>query len=172
MKLFLQLLLILPFAAFSQAIQSDQFNDSGTIRRIATTRVEFNGATTSLGGTLKITPNETILCLNLFFKAGTHTSTTQESKAILQLDNEEVLYLHNTGNYKALSFGEAGAILFNVNDVDKRKLQTHKVVKYSIETNNGIVQVELSKAYQKAFMRTIALLEAQANSQNSLGRGF
>jgi hypothetical protein len=172
MKQFLLFLSLLPFAAFSQTIQSDQTNDSGTVRRIATTRVEFDGFTTSLAGTLKITATETVLCLNLFFKPGCPTSTNEESKAILQLDNEEVVCLHNTGTYKELAGNKAGAIHFIVTDAEKAKLQAHKVVKYRIETSKGAVDVQLNKAYQKAFMKTIALLESQANSQNTLGQVF
>lgn len=162
MKQFLLLSLLMPFAAYAQSIQSDHTDDFGKVRRIATTRVEFNGLTTSLGGTLTIKESDTVLYLNLFFRAKSATTIDEKTRAILHLDNNELVEVNNTGAHKELTANETGFIVFKLNRNEKAKLQANKVVAYTILTDKAKVKVELSDRQQTAFHKTIYLLETQA----------
>ena len=50
------------------------------------------------------------------FKAPDATITDEKRKALLQLENDEVLYLINTGSLRALSSADAGIILINLKE--------------------------------------------------------
>lgn len=50
------------------------------------------------------------------FKAPDATITDEKRKALLQLENDEVLYLNNTGSLRALSSADAGIILINLKE--------------------------------------------------------
>ena len=62
------------------------------------------------------------------FKAPDATITDEKRKALLQLENDEVLYLNNTGSYRALSSADAGIILINLKEWEKAKLRIYKAV--------------------------------------------
>jgi len=164
MKQILLLLLLLPFAAFSQRIQSDQTDELSPSRRIATSRVEFEGVTTSFAAVLTINDCDTLLCMNLFFRAGKPTSTDEKTKALLKLENGEIIQAYNHGTHKDLSASETGFIIFALAQKDKIKLLMNKVISYSIKTSHANVEVELNDRQQNTFYKTIHLLESQANS--------
>lgn len=165
MKQFVLILLLLPFAAFSQHIQSDQTDEFGKLRRIATSRVEFGTFTTSLAGTITINECDTTLCMNLFFRAGKATFTDKKSKALLFLENGEWIEVFNQDNYKELTATEPGFIVFSLKSSDKIKLRELKVLAYRIYTANAIVNVELNDHQQGAFYKTINVLESQAKTR-------
>jgi hypothetical protein len=168
MKQILLLLLLLPAAAFSQSIQSDQTEDFGNYRRIATSRVEFNGFSASLGGTLTIKKKDTVLYMNLFFRAGKPTFTDERTKAVLKLEDGETILVTNQGSYKELTATEPGFIVFALTAADKARLQQNKVVGYTIQTGNAKVLVTLNDRQKTAFYKTIDLLESRARSMASL----
>ncbi|HYO22403.1 MAG TPA: hypothetical protein VER36_08340 [Flavisolibacter sp.] len=164
MKQILLLLLLLPAAAFSQSIQSDQIDDFSNARRIATSRVEFKGFSNSLGGTLTIRERDTLLYMNLFFRAGKATYTDDQTKAVLKLANGETILVGNQGTYKELTATEPGFIVFGLNETDKAKLQQSKVVGYTIQTGRALVEMKLNEQQQQAFYKTIHLLESRART--------
>lgn len=162
MKRILPLLLLLPLAAFSQLIQSDQTDDFGKARRIATTRVEFNGLAASLGGTLVITDNDTAVHMNLFFRAGKPVALNGTSTALLRLDNGESIQVTHRGTDRQLTATEPGFFYFVLTATDRERLQTAKVVGYTIRLHGATVDVTLHDRQQLAFGKTIDLLQAQA----------
>lgn len=164
MKQILLFLFLLPLAAFSQRIQSDQSDEFGRSRRIATSRVEFNGVSHSLGANLTINEKDTLLNMNLFFRAGKPTFTDESTVALLKLENGETLQVCNQGGYKALTATEPGFLVFSLHVKEKAKLETFKVIGYSIHTARATVEVVLNDSQQKAFYKTIHLLESQARS--------
>lgn len=168
MKQNLLLFLLLPFAAFSQHIQSDQTDDLEHLRRIATSRIEFNGFTTSLSGSLIIKEQDTTLFLNLFFRAGKPTFTDEKTMVILKLENGETIKVYNQGNRKELTATEPGFILFSLTEREKTRLLATKVVGYSIQTGHATVDVNLDEFKQKAFYNTINLLDFRAKFTASL----
>lgn len=168
MKQFLLFLLVLPMAAFSQSIQSDQVDDFSNDRRIATSRVEFKGFSNSLGGTLTIKEKDTLLYMNLFFRAGRPTYTDEWTKAQLHLENGETLWVKNEGKYKELTGTEPGFVVFAINERDKEKLQGLKVLGYTIQTGRAIVEMRLNEQQQLAFQKTIHLLESRARTMASV----
>ena len=167
MKQILLLLLLLPAAVFSQSIQSDQVDDFSNARRISTSRVEFKGFSNSLGGTLTIKERDTLLYMNLFFRAGKPTFTDERTTAVLQLENGESIQVKNEGVYKELTATEPGFIVFALNNCEKVKLQRTKVVGYVIETGRATVDIKLNEHQQQAFLKTIHLLESRARSMAS-----
>ena len=64
---------------------------------------------------MKVWPGEKMVSLSLF-KAPDATITDEKRKALLQLENDEVLYLNNTGSFRALSSADAGIILINLKE--------------------------------------------------------
>lgn len=168
MKQILLWLLLLPAAAFAQHIQSDQVDDFSNARRIATSRVEFKGFSNSLGGTLTIKEKDTLLYMNLFFRAGKSTYTNEWTKAVLQLANGESLLVNNQGAYKELTATEPGFIVFALNETDKARLQQSKVVGYTIQTGRAVVEMKLNEQQQQAFHKTIHLLESRARMMASV----
>lgn len=164
MKQVLLLLLLLPLAAFSQRIQSDQLDEFGKSRRIATARLEFGTFTTSLAGTVTIKSCDTLLSMSLFFRAGKATYTDEKTKALLHLQNGETIQFFNTGKYKELTATEPGFVVFDLNEPEKIKLRNHKVIAYTIHTAKAAINVELNDVQQNAFYKTIDLLESQARS--------
>lgn len=168
MKQFLLLLLALPALSFAQRIQSDQFDDFGKTRRIATSRVEFDGVAHSLGGTLTIRDRDTVLYMNLFFRAGKPTFTDEKSSALLYLETGETLQVCNQGNYKELTATEPGFFVFALTEKEKAKLRTYKILGYRIKTGRAVVEVSLNETQQKAFYKTLSLLETRAQSMASL----
>jgi hypothetical protein len=168
MKQWLLLLAMLPFVAFAQRIQSDQLDVFGKSRRIATSRVEFKGVSHSLGGNVIIDESDTLLNMNLFFRAGKATFTDERTVALLQLENGETLQVHNQGSYKELTATEPGFVVFYLNKEEKAKLETFKVIGYTIKTGRATVNVTLNDHQQKAFYKTIQLLESQARSMVAL----
>lgn len=168
MKQFLLLLLALPALSFAQRIQSDQFDDFGKTRRIATSRVEFDGVAHSLGGTLTIRDRDTVLYMNLFFRAGKPTFTDEKSSALLYLETGETLQVCNQGNYKELTATEPGFFVFALTEKEKAKLRTYKILGYRIKTGRAVVDVSLNETQQKAFYKTLSLLETRAQSMASL----
>lgn len=167
MKQTLLFLLLLPAAVFSQSIQSDQTDDFGNARRIATSRVEFKGFSNSLGGTLTIRERDTLLYMNLIFRAGKPTFTDEHTKAVLHLENGETVQVSNEGSYKELTATEPGFIVFALNELEKGRLQHNKVVGYTIQTGRAVVDMRLNEQQQHAFYKTIQLLEARAKSMAS-----
>lgn len=164
MKQILLLLLLLPAAAFSQRIQSDQTDEFGQSRRIATSRVEFNGFTNSLAAVLTINECDTLLCMNLFFRTGRPTSINERTKALLKLENGETIQAYNQDGNKKLTATETGFIVFTLDESSKTKLLTYKVVSYTIQTDNAHLQIALDEVQQTAFYKTIHILESQARS--------
>ena len=59
-------------------------------------------------------------------KVSVATTTDEKRKAVLQLENDGVLYLNNTGSYRALSSADAGIILINLKEWEKAKLRIYK----------------------------------------------
>lgn len=168
MKQILLALLLLPIAALSQRIQSDQLDEFGHSRKIATSRVEFNGVSHSLGGNLIVKERDTVLNMNLFFRAGRPTFTDERTTASLQLENGETLQVCNQGRYKELTATEPGFLVFSLSQKEKAKLLAFKVIGYTIKTGRATVEVKLSEPQQKAFYKTIDLLESQAKSMVAL----
>jgi hypothetical protein len=168
MKQIILFLSLLPMAAFSQRIQSDQSDEFGQSRRIATSRVEFKGVSHSLGGNVTIKERDTLLNMNLFFRAGKPTFTDERTTASFQLENGETLQVCNQGKYKELTATEPGFLVFSLTEKEKEKLQVYKVIGYTIKTGLATVEVSLNEQQQKAFYKTIHLLESQARSMAAL----
>lgn len=168
MKKILPLFLLLPLAAFSQHVQSDQTDDFGNLRRIATSRVEFKGVAQSLSGNITIREKDTLFYMNLIFRAGKATRTDEHTTVFLQLENGEVLQKFNQDKEKELTATEPGFLVFSLDEKDKDKLTSFNVVGYTIKTANATVDVKLNEQQQKAFYRTIRLLESQAASVASI----
>lgn len=164
MKQSLLLLLLLPFAAFSQRIQSDQTNDFGKSRRIATSRIEFNGFNTSLAGVLTVNECDTILCMNLFFKPGQPITIDGKTKALLNLENGEIIQVSNQGFQNEVLSKETGVVVFAIDRPTKTKLLHYKVESYTIQTKTANIPVYLNDRQQHSFYKTIHLLESQAGS--------
>ena len=168
MKQILLLLSLLPLAAFSQRIQSDQLDEFGQSRRIVTSRVEFKGVSHSLGGNVIIKERDTLFNMNLFFRAGKPTFTDERTTALFELETGETLQVYNQGKHKDLTATEPGFLVFAITEKEKEKLQAYKVMGYTIKTGLASVDVRLNEQQQKAFHKTIHLLESQARSMAAL----
>lgn len=162
MKRMLALLSLSPALAFGQQLQSDHTDDFGKVRRLATSRIEFDGFATSLGGTLTVGAHDTALYLHLMFQPRKATTVNTQTTATLLLDNNEQVILKNSGGFRKLQQNESGALLFQLSLAEKAILTDHKVVRYRIVTVGATVDVVLQDNMQTAFAKTIGLLEASA----------
>lgn len=164
MKQIVTLLLLFPLVAFAQRIQSDGADDFGVARRITTSRVEFNGMGSSMSGTANICETDTLLRMNIIFRAGKPTFTDERTTAVLRLSNGETLQVNHIGNRKELTATEPGFLVFALTEAAKAKLTAFTVTDYTIHTGVATIAVSLNEHQQTAFRNTIQLLQDHARS--------
>lgn len=164
MKQLVTFLLLLPLATLAQRIQSDQADDFGVARRIATSRVEFNGMGSSVSATANICEADTLLRMNIIFRAGQPTFTDERTTAVLHLNNGESISVAHIGNRKELTATEPGFLVFALTDAAKAKLTAYTVTGYTIHTGAATVAVNLNNHQGAAFRNTIQLLQDHARS--------
>lgn len=160
MKRTIFLLMMLPSICLAQKIESDKIDDFTGQRNISTTRIDFDGPTTTVGGTAYIKGKDTLIGFTLFFRT-TRTTSTDKATLLLKLDNNEIITLQNVAKYEIISSGRPGFIITKTSTSDRESLKKHKVLKYRVNTSNTYIDVDLSPKHQTAFGDILKVLEAK-----------